>query len=102
MKDYSYRNDTFVLHLDMPCPGPAIQMGVKCVEVIPNLFNQAQAETDCKRRGGNLVSIHTRFEQDFVRSYFTSRTDARNAWIGKGVSLWKETLVKAEERKTIC
>ncbi|XP_064613057.1 C-type mannose receptor 2-like isoform X2 [Liolophura sinensis] len=78
------------------CNSSANLIGEKCVQEFSTNLTQPQAEMDCNARGGNLLSIHTLFEQSVVQEYFTMRSLSKSFWIGlrgddaKGEFVWTD------------
>lgn len=65
------------------CPEGSIRIGSTCVKAVPKMKDQGEAEEDCRKMGGGLVSIHSQFEQDVIGRYLDSQSLTYNAWIGK-------------------
>ncbi|XP_064594774.1 uncharacterized protein LOC135461554 [Liolophura sinensis] len=64
------------------CPEGSIRIGLNCYKVILKPEPQPDAEEDCRKMGGGLVSIHSQYEQYVIGRYLDSQTEILNPWIG--------------------
>ncbi|KAI9537822.1 hypothetical protein NQZ68_022484 [Dissostichus eleginoides] len=65
------------------CPSFWFSFNGRCYKYIATQTTWAGAELQCLSQGGNLVSIHSRAEEDFVRLLIKSSDPAQGAtWIG--------------------
>ncbi|XP_067307964.1 type-2 ice-structuring protein-like [Pseudorasbora parva] len=76
------------------CPCGWAKFGVRCYKFFPETVNWVTAQRNCQRFGANLVSVHSRAENDFLLSLLPSLST--RAWIGahdgeiEGQWLWND------------
>nr|XP_057934022.1 galactose-specific lectin nattectin-like [Doryrhamphus excisus] len=74
---------SFVLYTDQCCPKGWIQLNDRCLHFVGAEFSFEIAETFCNILGGNLVSIHSRLENEMVRHLIMTETGSfEPSWIG--------------------
>ncbi|XP_068508483.1 snaclec agglucetin subunit alpha-1 isoform X2 [Syngnathus scovelli] len=71
---------------DSRCPPGWVQLNNHCFFLKGDQLPFDEAEQSCKELGGNLASIHNRFEQAVVNEFTTLTLDATNVWIGLSVN----------------
>ncbi|XP_038124083.1 ladderlectin-like [Cyprinodon tularosa] len=65
------------------CPRGWTKYGSRCYLYVGISYPWAQAERFCIARGGNLASVRSSTEYNWLRSYIYSRTRSyKNTWIG--------------------
>ncbi|XP_034058203.1 lactose-binding lectin l-2-like [Gymnodraco acuticeps] len=67
------------------CPMFWFSFNDRCYKYIAAYLTWAEAEFHCVSQGGNLVSIHSQAEEDFVRSLIKS-FDPTEGWTWNGLS----------------
>merc|ERR1712055_771920 len=65
------------LHSD--CPSGWASYDTKCFKLFTSKASATEAESKCNEQGGNLPSIHSKAEQDFI---YTNLDHSHSVWIG--------------------
>ncbi|XP_039674865.1 galactose-specific lectin nattectin-like isoform X2 [Perca fluviatilis] len=66
-----------------PCPPGWTQFGSRCFSFNYHAKSWVNAETFCKAAGGNLASVHSEEEYEFLRTFIHQVTgENKVAWIG--------------------
>ncbi|XP_035985156.1 ladderlectin-like, partial [Fundulus heteroclitus] len=65
------------------CPGGWTRYGSRCFYYVGASYTWAQAEHYCVARGGNLASVRSSSEYNWLRSYIQSKDcSSKMTWIG--------------------
>ncbi|XP_034552304.1 galactose-specific lectin nattectin-like [Notolabrus celidotus] len=79
------------------CPAEWTQFGDHCYMYNFSPKDWADAEVSCVNHGGNLASVHTKEQYDFIRSVIKTATGGEaQTWVGgydaakEGVWLWSD------------
>ncbi|XP_039674891.1 galactose-specific lectin nattectin-like [Perca fluviatilis] len=80
-----------------PCPPGWTQFGSRCFSFNFQGKSWIDAENFCKAAGGNLASVHSEEEYEFLRTFINQVTsENKNSWIGgsdsvqEGVWIWSD------------
>ncbi|XP_078105960.1 type-2 ice-structuring protein-like [Sander vitreus] len=88
----SKTNDTFSYADGPSCPASWNKHNDRCFLYVPRTLDWADAEKNCQSLKGNLASVHSVEEYQFIQRMITQQTQGNPmAWVG-GTNCQKKTL----------